>query len=473
MIDCLGALRRLRAHEPPFKAATRLLWVGPFALLLAGAGWLAWRLRGAAARSPPRALSAADRETARVRRSPAGTPPRIPHPQVPQVTAFLVFAGLLVAGALLLILPPLLGYGRRSQAQMRQSAMVLTVLREQLADLDAELAEGASTPRPMRRAAGSSAVPSRRPRWPPRRPTAPTAGRRPGRVATGLAIPALAVGTYLMIGEPPRSTRRTSRGQQGFTQEQVTEMVGSLEKHRRQPRQRRGWAMLAHLPGAEGLPQGCRRLRTPSTSCPQQPDVLSDWADVVAAQTGKVRATPRRWCCVRSWRNQKHPRRWRWLAPLPPARRLRRRCRLLGTHPRPDSPGDDVAGAACARASTRRAPANMAPLAAAATAPHRPPRSGRRPPAGRRRARRPGRAEDAVFVFVRGEAGGPCSRRFALQGSRLPVNFDFDGAMLMMGDAPVPERIVSRRASPRVAMPPHALATWRASAPRWRRTPTA
>ncbi len=58
------------------------------------------------------------------------------------MTAFLVFAGLLVAGALLLILPPLLGYGRRGQAQMRQSAMVLTVLREQLADLDAELAEG-------------------------------------------------------------------------------------------------------------------------------------------------------------------------------------------------------------------------------------------------------------------------------------------------------------------------------------------
>ena len=58
------------------------------------------------------------------------------------MTAFIVFAGLLVAGALLLILPPLLGYGRRSQAQARQSAMVLSVLREQLAELDGELAEG-------------------------------------------------------------------------------------------------------------------------------------------------------------------------------------------------------------------------------------------------------------------------------------------------------------------------------------------
>ena len=40
------------------------------------------------------------------------------------MTAFIVFAGLLVAGALLLILPPLLGYGRRSQAQARQLSLI-------------------------------------------------------------------------------------------------------------------------------------------------------------------------------------------------------------------------------------------------------------------------------------------------------------------------------------------------------------
>ena len=51
-------------------------------------------------------------------------------------------------------------------------------------------------------------------------------------------------------------------------------------------------------------------------------------------------------------------------------------------------------------------------------------------------------AEDAVFVFVRGEAGGPPLAALRFKGSELPVSFDFDGAMLMMGDAPVPERIV-------------------------------
>ena len=53
-------------YEPPFNAATGLLWVGPFALLLAGAGWLAWRLRRRRSEiAADGALSAADRERAR------------------------------------------------------------------------------------------------------------------------------------------------------------------------------------------------------------------------------------------------------------------------------------------------------------------------------------------------------------------------------------------------------------------------
>ena len=53
-------------YEPPFNAATLLLWVGPFALLLGGAGWLAWRLRRRRSEiAADGALSAADRERAR------------------------------------------------------------------------------------------------------------------------------------------------------------------------------------------------------------------------------------------------------------------------------------------------------------------------------------------------------------------------------------------------------------------------
>lgn len=36
-------------YEPPFKLTTLVLWLGPLLLLVAGAGWLAWRLRRRAA----------------------------------------------------------------------------------------------------------------------------------------------------------------------------------------------------------------------------------------------------------------------------------------------------------------------------------------------------------------------------------------------------------------------------------------
>lgn len=53
-------------YEPPFKATTALLWLGPAALLLGGGGWLAFRLRRrrdeAAAETT---LSAADSARAR------------------------------------------------------------------------------------------------------------------------------------------------------------------------------------------------------------------------------------------------------------------------------------------------------------------------------------------------------------------------------------------------------------------------
>lgn len=51
-------------------------------------------------------------------------------------------------------------------------------------------------------------------------------------------------------------------------------------------------------------------------------------------------------------------------------------------------------------------------------------------------------ADDVVFVFVRGEGGGPPLAALRFKGSELPLDFSFDGAALMMGAASVPERVV-------------------------------
>ncbi len=53
-------------YEPPLKASTLLLWGGPAALLLGGAGWLAYRLRRRADEAAATAhLTAAERARAR------------------------------------------------------------------------------------------------------------------------------------------------------------------------------------------------------------------------------------------------------------------------------------------------------------------------------------------------------------------------------------------------------------------------
>lgn len=368
------------------------------------------------------------------------------------MTAFIVFAGLLVAGALLLILPPLLGYGRRNQAQVRQSAMALTVLREQLADLDAELAEGkidaathAKSREELERRAleeGEAAAEA-----------ADSADRRPNKpwaLGAALAVPALAVGTYLMIGEPAALDPKNVAGQQGFTQEQVIEMVGSLEKHlAANPDNAEGWAMLARTymvlqdyPKAVGAYERLDKL------VPNNADVLADWADVVAALRGKVAGDAEALVLRALQAEPKHP---KALALAGTAAYQRDDFAAAAGHWEQIlaqiPPGDDVARGVRASVNQARAKAGMAPLAAAeGLASPAPASASPLKVAGRLQvdgalAARVG-ADDPVFVFVRGEAGGPPLAALRFKGSELPVDFSFDGATLMMGDAAVPERIV-------------------------------
>ncbi|HAY10476.1 MAG TPA: c-type cytochrome biogenesis protein CcmI, partial [Thauera sp.] len=165
------------------------------------------------------------------------------------MTAFILLAGLLLAGALLLIVPPLLGAGaRQRREQARQSTMALTVLREQLAELDADLASGqidaeshARSREELERRAleeGEAAAEA-----------AELADARPSRgwaVAMAVSIPAVAIASYLAIGEPEALDPANLTTQQGFTREQVNDMVGQLvARLEQEPDNVEGWTMLA------------------------------------------------------------------------------------------------------------------------------------------------------------------------------------------------------------------------------------
>jgi cytochrome c-type biogenesis protein CcmH len=380
------------------------------------------------------------------------------------VIAFILFAGLLLAGALLLILPPLLGVGaRRRREAARQSTMALTVLREQLVELDAELATGqidaashAKSREELERRAleeGEAAAEA-----------AEAADVRPSRswaIGMALTVPALAVAGYLMIGEPDALDPKNIEGQQGFTQEQVEEMVGTLVKRLEQePDNAEGWSMLARTYLVlQDYPKAAAAYERLDKLMPNDPDVLSDWADVTAAIRGTVVGDAEALVLRALEAAPKHP---KALALAGTAAYQRDDFaaaaalweRILAQIP----PGDDVARGVRASINEARAKAGMAPLAD---------NEGSAPPVVSSPLTVSGRlevdaalgaqvaAEDTVFVFVRGEAGGPPLAALRFTGSALPLDFSFDGATLMMGEAPVPERVV---VAARVAMGGYATA---------------
>ena len=238
------------------------------------------------------------------------------------MTAFIFFAGLLLAGALLWILPPLFGAaGRAQREQAAQSSMALTVLREQLAELDAELAAGRidaashaqSREELERRALEEGEAAAER---------AQTADARPERrwaLGLGLSVPVLAVAGYLVFGTPAGLDPANVAGQQGFSPEEIADMVGKLEARLQQePDNVEGWMMLARsYLVLEDYPKAAATYEKLAKLAPEEPDVYADWADVVAAMKGTVVGEAEE-LLQKPWRLRPNiPRRSRWPAPPP------------------------------------------------------------------------------------------------------------------------------------------------------------
>lgn len=217
------------------------------------------------------------------------------------MTAFLVLAALLVAGALLFVVPPMLGVGARARqriARQRQAETALLVLREQLADLEAEQAAGRIDAAAYRRnrdelearALEEGLV------------VEEGADGRPasaGAVMVALAVPVLAVAFYLSLGEPEGLDPAKVAGapEHSLTPAQIVEMaaklVDRLETETGDPTAwlmlARTYAMLNDLPGAASA---WARI---GKNVPDHPDVLVDWADLlVAGREGDFSGEPDR-----------------------------------------------------------------------------------------------------------------------------------------------------------------------------------
>lgn len=379
---------------------------------------------------------------------------------------FIVLAGLLLAGALLFVLPPLLGRGQvahhtAASADAQQAASALSVLREQLADLDAERAAGRvddqayaqSREELERRALDEGQV------------MVATVQARPARgwaFAVGLGVPLFAVVGYLAVGSPDALDPQKVAVKQGFTTAEIHEMVGSLvARLEREPDNVDGWAMLARSwMVLENFPEAAKAYARLAELLPGNPDVMADWADVVAAKNnsvvGEAETIAARALAI-------DPDHTKGLALAGTAAYQRADYaaaagyweRILRNMP----PGQSNTGNLVGSINDARAKAGMAPLVAAAApvAPAAPapaaattttaPASagaglkiaGRLEIASALRDRVA--ADDSVFVFVRGGTGGPPIAALRFKGGELPRDFTFDGVPPMTGDAPLPEKV--------------------------------
>ncbi|MCK0510335.1 c-type cytochrome biogenesis protein CcmI [Aromatoleum buckelii] len=378
---------------------------------------------------------------------------------------FLILATVLVAGALLLVVPPLLGGGSRAREQahrQRQAETVLVVLREQLAELEAEHAAGHIAEADYQR----SREELEQRALEEGRAAEGGADLRPARkwaVAVVVALPALAVLFYLALGEPRGldPAQIAAQEEHQITPEQMSALVAQLaQRLEREPNDVEGWMMLGRsysmTNDLEGAAATWRKL---GAKIPDQADILADWADLLAgAAGGKFDGEPDR--LIRR-ALELDPAHLKALALAGTAAFQREDFAAASAHWERIlanmDPGEGVYGAVVASINEARAKGGMPLLEAAG--PGAAPTGGsggkgpRRGGAGAEEALKvSGRisisaelaaqveADDTVFVFARPLEGGMPVAALRLRAGDLPASFSFENAP-RMSKGPLPAQL--------------------------------
>lgn len=207
--------------------------------------------------------------------------------------AFSLVAALLVALALYFILPTLL----RKEAVMNPHALRdevnLTVLRDQLRELDADLAAGTidapgykSSRQELERRVAEDVQPGVA-------SSGSTTDKRWTAVVVGLTVPVVAIALYFLLGSPGGldSTQVTAPKDQthAVTEEQIVNMVAGLaQRLKNNPDDVEGWSMLARSYNALGrFGEAADAYARLVKLVPGNADLLADYADTLAMSRNK------------------------------------------------------------------------------------------------------------------------------------------------------------------------------------------
>jgi cytochrome c-type biogenesis protein CcmH len=218
------------------------------------------------------------------------------------MTIFWISSALLMALALALVLPALLkgnpSKPARDEAETARQA-TLTILRDQMAQLNADLAAGtldaeqhrASSAEIERRvieetAAVEASVTTAAPRAGSGKPWATVA-------VIALAIPLVATFGYQQLGNPaaiePPAAEAAPALAEGVTNDQVEVLVKQLaERMKSNPDDLEGWTLLARTYAAmQKFPEAAQAFERATALSPNDASLLADRADVMAVLQGQ------------------------------------------------------------------------------------------------------------------------------------------------------------------------------------------
>jgi cytochrome c-type biogenesis protein CcmH len=364
------------------------------------------------------------------------------------VIEFAILSALLVAGALLLVLPPLLGRGarRRAHAAKRaQAEVAIGVLREQLVELKADHAAGKVDDAAFER----NRIEIEQRVLEEGQVVEDGADQRPARLwalALVLVVPLSAMLVYGFIGKPEALDPATHVAQpspQDVTPEQFAGLVAQLaERLDKDPSDETGWMMLARsymmLGQFDVAAQTWSKLRD---RAPDSPDVLTEWADLlVAAGQGNFEGEPLR---LIERALELAPTHFKALA-LAGAAAFERQdyrtasdywARILDDLPE----GDPARASVVASINEARSRAGLDLLEVPASADALTLRGSVRLSEALKESQLPESA--IVFIFARPAEGGMPFAAIRFPASALPTTFDFSNAQ-RINDGPLPDEVV-------------------------------
>jgi cytochrome c-type biogenesis protein CcmH len=206
------------------------------------------------------------------------------------MTLFAVFGVLLVAGALLFVVPPLARRSARTSAS--RDAVNAAVYRDQLRELEADLKAGTLAADQYDKAraeiesrlAADLAI--------DRTAAHPSGSARGAAIVLGIAVPVCALAVYVAVGNPRALAPQADAGAapHGLSAQQFETMVGRLAARMQDnPGDAEGWMMLGRSYAVLGrFVESSRAYAKAAALVPDDAQLLADYADALAMAQGRT-----------------------------------------------------------------------------------------------------------------------------------------------------------------------------------------